>query len=262
MAAILRIACATLLLVLLAPPLGAQQRGVAVEPRQSPATQLKLGDAYALIIGNNQYKHLPVLQTAVSDAAAVAELLRGRYEFADVQLLLNATRSDILRALARYRAQLEPTDRLLIYYAGHGLLDREAERGYWLPVDAERDFNADWISNATITDALKAMLARHVMIVADNCYSGTLTPGEDDQARARAGLDGIAWMTRVAAKRARTALTSGGLEPVVDGGCNGHSVFATAFLDVLERLTEADMAGDRAAAVTDRSRQCPLRTRV
>jgi hypothetical protein len=34
-------------------------------------------------------------------------------------------------------------------------------------------------------------------------------------------------------KRARVALVSGGLEPVIDGGGGGHSVFAKAFIDAL-----------------------------
>jgi hypothetical protein len=39
---------------------------------------------------------------------------------------------------------------------------------------------------------------------------------------------------RLAKKRARTALTSGGLEPVQDAGGGGHSIFAQAFLDSLQ----------------------------
>ena len=35
-------------------------------------------------------------------------------------------------------------------------------------------------------------------------------------------------------KRSRTALVSGGLEPVMDSGGGGHSVFAKAFLDALD----------------------------
>ena len=42
------------------------------------------------------------------------------------------------------------------------------------------------------------------------------------------------YIRRMSEKRARTALTSGGLEPVVDAGGNaGHSVFAGALIDVL-----------------------------
>lgn len=220
-----------LVLLLVAGPLLAQTRGVTVQAAGPSANAIELGSAYALIIGNNQYRHLPVLQTAVSDAAAVAELLRTRYDFTDVELLLNATRAEILSALNRYRRDLEPDDRLLIYYAGHGQLDREAERGYWLPIDAAQDNDIDWISNARITDLLKAMLARHVMVVADSCYSGALT--RSVEAQPRPASDRQAWLSRMAASRARTALVSGGLEPVVDGGRNGHSVFASAFLDVL-----------------------------
>jgi hypothetical protein len=40
-------------------------------------------------------------------------------------------------------------------------------------------------------------------------------------------------VSRMLAKRVRTALTSGGLEPVADRGVGGHSVFAKAFLDAL-----------------------------
>ena len=36
-------------------------------------------------------------------------------------------------------------------------------------------------------------------------------------------------------KRSRTALTSGGLAPVLDAGGGDHSIFAAAFLDVLRR---------------------------
>ena len=66
------------------------------------------------------------------------------------------------------------------------------------------------------------------MIVADSCYSGSLTRGLRLQTRDEA------YIQRLARKRARVVLTSGGLEPVSDSGGGGHSVFARAFLDALE----------------------------
>ena len=59
------------------------------------AAPADLGRYHALVIGNNDYEHLPKLQTAVSDATARAELLRVKYGF-KVKLLLNATRDQIL----------------------------------------------------------------------------------------------------------------------------------------------------------------------
>ncbi len=107
-------------------------------------------------------------------------------------------------------------------------------RGQWLPIDAERDSTANWISNVAITDVLNAMNARHVMVVSDSCYSGALTRSSlasldaalSDEKRA-------AWLRTLASKRSRRALTSGGLAPVLDAGGGGHSVFAGAFLEVL-----------------------------
>jgi len=195
----------------------------------------KFGEYHALVIGNGAYRNLPNLETARADADAVAEVLQERYGF-DVKLIRDATRYDILSALNEMRATLTDEDNLLIYYAGHGELDKVNMRGQWLPVDAERTSTANWISNVAITDILNAMNTRHVMVVSDSCYSGALTRSS------LASLDSAlsdekreAWFQALASKRSRTALTSGGLAPVLDAGGGGHSVFARAFLDVLRQ---------------------------
>lgn len=190
------------------------------------------GRYHALLIGNNAYTHLPRLQTAVNDATAVAEILRNDYGFA-VTLLTDATRAEIIAALDGLRATLMTQDNLLIYYAGHGVLDTDAARGYWLPVNAKPDTRIHWLSNATITDTLKAMTAKHVMVVADSCYAGTLVRGVS-VVGLPTGMEREAYLLRLARKRARTALVSGGLEPVMDSGGGNHSVFAKAFLRALE----------------------------
>ena len=216
-------------------------RGLKV-PGHSDARTLPIdfGNYHALVIGNNDYSEFPKLKTAVNDAEAVATLLQVQYGF-DVKLLVNATRSGILTALSDFRKQLESSANLLIYYAGHGKLDRGADRGYWLPVDAGIDNPSNWIANQDITSQLKPMHARHVLVVADSCYSGTLTrSAEADQVR----TGGDEWIERIARKRSRNVLTSGELEPVLDSGGGKHSVFAKAFLDTLrENNAVADMDG-------------------
>ena len=189
---------------------------------------IDFGRYHALVIGIDNYKHLPKLNTAVNDARAIGELLEKEYGFV-VTLLLEPTRNDIVDALDVYREKLGRTDNLLIYYAGHGWLDKEVDRGYWLPIDAEPKRRRDWVSNATITDTLKALSAKHVMVVADSCYSGTLVRSADMGARTRTGD----YWKQMATKGARVAITSGGLEPVADAGGGGHSPFAKAFIDAL-----------------------------
>ena len=197
-----------------------------VAPR--PATSdVDFGRYYLLAIGIDAYEHLPRLKTAVGDARAVAAILSESYGF-ESRLLLNATRADLIQAFSEYREKLGPNDNLLIYYAGHGWNDEEAGLGYWLPVNASQDDETEWVSNAKITSILRAMRAKHVMVVSDSCYSGTLTRGIQIQ-RKEPG-----YVERLAARRTRLALASGGNEPVADGGGGSHSVFARAFLRALE----------------------------
>src|SRR5215471_7151702 len=200
-------------------------------PAEKPA--LSFGRYHALVIGNNAYTDISPLKTAVNDATAVAELLQTMYGF-NVTLLTNTTRDEIITALDQLRTTLTEQDNLLIYYAGHGVLDTSEECGYWLPVNAKHDSRIQWISNTTITDALKAMAAKHILVVADSCYSGTLVRGLD-VVRPPSGSERDTYLARIAQKRSRTVLTSWGLEPVSDsGGGKEHSVFAKAFLTALQ----------------------------
>ena len=200
--------------------------------------RVKFGDYYALVIGNNQYTKLPRLETAITDATEVGAVLRRRYGF-KVTTLTDATRYEILSALNDLRGKLTEDDNLLIFYAGHGELDKVNMRGHWLPVDAEPSSSANWISNIALTDILNTMSARHVMVVADSCYSGALT--RSSLARLEAGLTPEAresWQRAMVQKRSRTALTSGGLAPVLDAGGGKHSIFAKALIDTLEANTD------------------------
>ncbi|MGQ0794297.1 MAG: caspase family protein [Deltaproteobacteria bacterium] len=198
-----------------------------------PSPALDFGDYYALIIGNTEYIYWPGLETPKNDAVKVAAILRDKYGF-KTQALLNATRRDILQALNEHRKKLTERDNLLIYFAGHGYLDEKIGRGYWIPVDGERDSPVQWISTSIIADFLGSMSAKHVLVVADSCYSGALTrssiaqiePGLSEEAKRDILL-------RISKTRSRTVLSSGDLRPVLDGGGGEHSIFAKAFLEVL-----------------------------
>lgn len=196
------------------------------------------GEAHALIIANEDYASWQALDTPLRDAQALRQLLQSRYGF-KVTLLSNATRRDVFAAFAALRDSLGAQDRLLVYYAGHGEVDPVTRQGYWIPVDGERRLRSQWVSVSDVTDQLGAMAARQVLVIADSCYSGTMTraalpgvgPGLDAAAREHA-LDAATGV------RARVALTSGGVEPVVDGGAGRHSLFARSLLDVLGALPE------------------------
>ena len=56
------------------------------------ATEIDFGRYHALVVGINEYHHLPKLETAVNDASAVHDLLLHHYGF-DSTLLLNPAMS-------------------------------------------------------------------------------------------------------------------------------------------------------------------------
>ena len=208
-------------------------QAAAAEGRLPATPGIDFGKYHALVIGNEKYQYLPTLDTGVADANAVSEVLSKKYGFS-VTTLTNATRYELLSALNELRARLTEDDNLLIYYGGHGELDRANLRGHWLPVDAEPDSDANWISSVAISDILNAMSAKHVLVVADSCYSGAMTRSSIGNLDAGLSDDERAtWLKALVKARARTALTSGGVQPVMDGGGGEHSVFAKAFLDVL-----------------------------
>ena len=198
-------------------------------PEQDALEGIDFGDYHALIIGIDEYRNLPNLKSAVGDARAMAEILKEQYGF-KVTLLIDPTRGDIIDAFDEFRAVLGFKDNLLIYYAGHGWLDEDSDEGYWLPVDAKPNRRTNWVSNATLTSTLKALAAKHVMVLADSCYSGRLVRA------ANVNLEGAGapeYFRKMSQKMARVVMTSGGLEPVVDSDGGDHSPFARALLKAL-----------------------------
>jgi hypothetical protein len=188
-----------------------------------------LGDYYALVIGNNNYTNLTNLSTAVDDATEIASVLETKYGY-NVKLLTNANQMTMVQALSEYKSKLGKYDNLMVYYAGHGLIDEDTKEGYWIPTDANQNDKSTWIPNKVVSDFMADMNAKHVMVVADSCYSGTLSGSSISPLPDKVDNEDILFTSRV---KARTVLTSGGIQPILDSGGNGHSIFASAFLDVL-----------------------------
>lgn len=209
-----------------------QKREVTPQEEDTPASK-RPGVYYALVIGINNYQHLNKLKTPVNDAKQLAQILQSGYKF-ETKMLLDATRRQVLDALDQYRATLKENDNLLIYYAGHGYYDSAADLAYWAPSDAESNSHDDWIVADEITGTVRAIRARHVLIVSDSCYSGMLT--RDAKPEFGASSDHAAYVDRMMRGKSRNVMSSGGKEPVADGdaGSNSnHSVFANALLQGL-----------------------------
>lgn len=204
---------------------------------------------YAIVIGINDYHgSMPKLQTAVADAQAIAKVLQDGYGF-DVKLLTDgqATRAAIKQALRDYRGKAGTNDNLLIYYAGHGNQDADANRAFWLPADSvtdEPDEPASIMSD-DITEAIKLMRARHVLVISDSCYSGGL--GQHGKTTVLTS-NSIDYLKKMMQRSSLHIMSSGGKAPVLDGGRDGHSPFAAA---LLKQLNERDDPAFSASSIFD-----------
>lgn len=188
---------------------------------------------YALLIGNERYDNpgWSNLKTPHEDVSDLRDVLRNSYGF-EVQVLFDVTRGQVIDAIEGYRLRLTQADSLLIYYAGHGQL--RGNRGYWVGVDGKASSSADWLETGTLRQLIDSesdgIQARHVLVIADSCYSGVATRSATDPApslvKNRAALQ-----QRLYHQQSRIALTSGGTEPVIDsvGGAR-NSIFATELL--------------------------------
>lgn len=198
--------------------------------REQGAYELATGQFHAVLLGNSEYESWPSLSTPDEDLLAVETVLREKYGF-QTRTVLNGGRREMLKAIYDVGQEASFGDHVLIYYAGHGVIDRNSDVAYWIPSDGGRDFAPDWVSAQEVMNAFKTIPAKHLLLVADSCYSGKLLRGSaQSEPNATESV-----VRRLFQKKARVALTSGGEEPVEDSASGSkHSVFAQAFLTSLE----------------------------
>lgn len=172
--------------VTLTRPAGASGSGQAADPPAGTEATgpLRYEEVYrrsiAVVIGISDYRFLPDLRAGESDASAVATALQQRGF--EVHSLLGpaATRAEISRLLGdRLAPTLKRNDRVLVYFAGHGVSVGAEPRtmGYLMPWEAQGDSPiSSGIAMTELQNWLAGYAAKHVMFVADACYSGLALP--------------------------------------------------------------------------------------
>jgi Caspase domain len=199
---------------------------------------VKFGEYYGLIIGIDEYSgEWPQLKNAVNDARGVAELLSSKYTFKYIKTLYNkdATRENILKEFEFLLQKVKENDNVLIYYSGHGEYIQNMNKGFWVPVDASSKSISRYISNEDIRSFLTGIHSKHTLLVTDACFSGDIFRGKTVTIPYE---NSTRYYSKMYSLNSRKALTSGGVEPVLDRGKDNHSIFAYYFLQALKNNTE------------------------
>jgi len=195
------------------------------------------GKNWILAIGIDNYDFWRPLNNAVRDVKQTTDLLTTRYDFSTDRLIAlynkDANLEAIQAAMQRINQQAGPDDQVLILFSGHGDYNPTQNAGYWVPVDGRPNNRESYFSIESFQRHIQAWSARHVMVIADACFSGSILS------------ENRGFVNQVGRYKSRRALVSGRLEPVSDGAAGYHSPFAEAVISYLQQNTRSAFASSQ-----------------
>jgi formylglycine-generating enzyme required for sulfatase activity len=210
-----------------------------------PSYKPEYSHSWALLVGIDDYRHgrLPPLHTAVKGVRALADLLQSAFGFDPACILTleneQATRSAILRAFTDPLSRPDragPDDRVLIYFAGHGITfdTPQGEVGCIVPYDVEAGYIDTTIPMDDMTRLADRIYAKHVLFLLDACFSGFATTREAAPGVERQVED-------LLTRPARQVIAAGTRDQAVADlwGPGGHSLFTGFLLDGLRGASPA-----------------------
>src|SRR5438874_10294051 len=145
----------------------------ALDAAKAVATQQDLEAAkgpsrIALVIGNGNYPdaNAPLTQP-INDARALTAALRGNGF--DVDVVEDASRDDMSRAITRLKSRIKPDSVVMLFFGGYGV--QVGRESYMIPVDAaiwkESDVRRQGVSIEAVLNVMKEQGARAKLVVVD-----------------------------------------------------------------------------------------------
>jgi uncharacterized caspase-like protein len=177
----------------------------------------------ALVIGNGHYPDANApLGQPINDARALTVALR--HHGFDVDVIEDASRDDITRAVARLKDKLRPDSVVMLFFGGYGI--QAGGESYMIPVDAaiwkEADVRREGVSIESVLDVMKEQGACAKLVIID---ASRRNPYER---RFRAFSHGLAPITAPDNALILTSATPG---KVADDSSGATSVLVTELLN-------------------------------
>jgi uncharacterized caspase-like protein len=199
----------------------------------------------ALVIGNGHYPdaNAPLTQS-INDARALSSTLR-KNGF-DVDMVEDATKDDMVRAVNRLKSRIKRDTVVMLFFGGYGV--QAGRQSYMIPVDAriwkEGDIKREGVSVESVLDAVKEKGARAKLVVLD---ASRRNPYER---RFRSYSHGLA---PISASDNALILTSASPGKVVDDGKGEHSVLVSEFLTNLNAQGSAESVFNKTRVAISRA---------
>ena len=140
-------------------------KAIATEQNSDVATTTS---RVALVIGNGHYPDASApLAQPINDARGLTAALRGKGF--DVDVVEDATKDDMARAIGRLKSKIKPDSVVMLFFGGYGV--QVGRQSYMIPVDAaiwkEADVRRDGVSIEAVLDAMKEQGAKVKLVVVD-----------------------------------------------------------------------------------------------
>jgi len=198
-------------------------------------------ESWALLIGINKYHNETQLNYAVADAERMHRLLTEKLDFPadNVFMLLDEEASliNIRKEMKKLYEIANDSDRVLIYFAGHGdteTLPKGGEEGYLIPIEGDKDdLYTTALPMSEMKRISKRVSAKDMLFLMDACYSGLMGVGNRGLS-----LDESADISlrKIAAGGSRTVITAGRKGEIAQESAEwGHSPFVKNLVSGLEK---------------------------
>jgi uncharacterized caspase-like protein len=188
----------------------------------------------ALVIGNGHYPDASApLSQPINDARGLTAALRAKGF--EVDVVEDATKDDMARAIVRLKARIKPDTVAMLFYGGYGV--QVGRESFMIPVDAaiwkEADVRRDGVSIEQVLDAMTEKGAKAKLVVVD---ASRRNPYER---RFRSYSHGLAPISTPDNALILTSATPG---KVADDGKGQYSVLVTELLNNLNSQSGAASA--------------------
>ncbi len=161
------------------------QKAVIRNPQGAVATEVGMGDLYAVVVGVSKYKHpkIPQLKVSDKDARDFAEFLKQQTKlFKRVHLTLltneNATKPALEDQLFYKLRRATKDDTVLVFLSGHGADDPKTPGEYFfLTHDADPERLAVTAVHMNRLWFLPKLESKRIVLIADACHGAGLGEG-------------------------------------------------------------------------------------
>lgn len=148
-----------------------------------PQSTVNNDKTFAVIIANENYKHEQPVEYANNDGTVFSEYCNKTLGIPqnNIHLVKDASFTDIhheLNWLKGIANAYKGKEKLIVYYAGHGVPDEHNAASYLIPADGYSNDTVTCCKLADIYNDLGVMPAKMVTVILDACFSGSERSGK------------------------------------------------------------------------------------